>query len=136
MPRDPLRGSAWSRCKPQVVFAFLRCADEPSAGIGVVDVQKLKVFAISDLPARPSAGIGVVEVQKLELFLRFCGARMNDRRGRGTKARFVFAISDLPARPSTSFCTSRFFAFLRADEPSAGIVCVDALSLWRRANSF
>ena len=42
---NPLRGSAWSRCKNS------------------------RFFAIFDLPARPSA-IGVVEVQKLEVF--FC----------------------------------------------------------------
>ena len=74
-------------------FAFLRCADEPSAGIGVAEVQQLDVFAISDLnplrgsawsrynnsrffaisdlPTRPSAGIGVVEVQKLVFFFFF-----------------------------------------------------------------
>ena len=79
---NPLRGSAWSRWKNSRFFAilavparpsagcgrcaktrvfflaFLRCAHEPSAGIGVVEVQKLKVFANSDLPARPSAGRG------------------------------------------------------------------------------
>ena len=48
-PHGPLRGWAWSRCK-------------------VVEVQKLKVFTISAVPARPSAGIGVVEVQKLKVF--------------------------------------------------------------------
>ena len=45
--RNPLRGSAWSRCK------------------------NLCFFAISKVPARPSAGIGVVEVQKPMVFLRF-----------------------------------------------------------------
>ena len=44
----------------------------PSAGIGVVEVQKLDVvFAIFNMLARPSAGIGVVEVQKLEFFCDF-----------------------------------------------------------------
>ena len=43
----------------------------PSAGIGVVEVQKLEVFAFFDIPARPSAEICVVEVQKLAFFLRF-----------------------------------------------------------------
>ena len=50
-PRDPLRGSAWSRCKNHVFFA------------------------ISAVLARPSAGIGVVEVQKPSFFCDFCGAR-------------------------------------------------------------
>ena len=45
---DPLRGLAWSTCKNS------------------------RYFAILFWPARPSAGIGVVEVQKLEVFLRFC----------------------------------------------------------------
>ena len=62
--RDPLRGSAWSRCKNPWFFA------------------------ISNLLARPSAGIGVVEVQKPMVFCDFCGARATlcgNRRGRGAK---------------------------------------------------
>ena len=64
--RDPLRGSAWSRCKNSWFFA------------------------ISAALARPSAGIGVVEVQKPMVFCDFCGARATlcgDRRGRGAKTR-------------------------------------------------
>ena len=64
--RDPLQGSAWSRCK------------------------NLRFFAISKVPARPSAAIGVVEVQKLQVFCDFCGARATlcgNRRGRGAKTR-------------------------------------------------
>ena len=34
-------------------------------------------FAISAVPARPSAGIGVVDVQKLEVFLRFLRCSRN-----------------------------------------------------------
>ena len=46
--------------------------NRPSAGIGVVEVQKPMVFfAISNLLARPSAGIGVVEVQKPMVFCDF-----------------------------------------------------------------
>ena len=59
--RDPLRESAWSRCKNS------------------------RFFAISAVPAQPSAGIGVVEVQKLEVFCDFYGARATlcgNRRGR------------------------------------------------------
>ena len=40
----------------------------PSAGIGVVEVQKLEVFC--DFCG--AAGIGVAEVQKLEVFRDFC----------------------------------------------------------------
>ena len=43
--RDPLRGSAWSRCKNQWFFAISAVLAQPSAGIGVVEVQKLEVFA-------------------------------------------------------------------------------------------
>ena len=69
--RDPLRGSAWSRCKNSTFFAISAVLAQPSAGIGVVEVQKPMVFfAISAVPAQPSAGIGVVVVQKLEVFLR------------------------------------------------------------------
>ena len=65
-PRDPLRGSAWSRCKNSSFFCVFDMPARPSAEIGVVEVQ----------PARPSAEIGVFEVQKLEVFaLFFCGAR-------------------------------------------------------------
>ena len=51
--------------------------NRPSAGIGVVEVQKLMVFVISAVLARPSAVIGVVEigvaeVQKLEVVCDFC----------------------------------------------------------------
>ena len=66
--RDPLRGSAWSRCKNS------RC------------------FAISAVLARPSAGIGVVEVQKLEVFCDFCGARAT-LCGRGAKTRGFLRLS-------------------------------------------
>ena len=67
---------------------------------------------------RPSAGIGVVEVQKLKVFCDFCGARATlceDRRGRGAKTqgflRFLRCSRD-PLRGSAwSRCkNSRFFA--------------------------
>ena len=63
---------------------------QPSAGIGVDEVQKLEFFfffflAFLLVRARPSAGIGVDEVQKLEVcFCVFVGARATlcgDRRG-------------------------------------------------------
>ena len=67
--------------------------NRPSAGIGVVEVQKPMVFPISNMPARPSAGIGVVEVQKP---MGFCDARATlcgDRRGRGAKTHVFFCDS-------------------------------------------
>ena len=48
---------------------------QPSAGIGVVEVQKLEVFAILAVPAQPSAGIGGVEAHKLELLFPVFAAR-------------------------------------------------------------
>ena len=46
-------------------------------------------------------------------------------------------LVDMPARPSAGIgVVEVFFAFLTfPDEPSAEIVRVEALSLWRRANS-
>ena len=76
------------------------CGDRRGRG------AKTRVFFVFlSVPARPSAGIGVVEVQKLKVFF-FCvfvGARATlcgDRRGRGAKTRGFFAIFDIPARPS------------------------------------
>ena len=46
------------------------------------------VFAISAVLAQPSAGIGVVEVQKPMVFCDFyssCATLCGDRRGRGAK---------------------------------------------------
>ena len=91
-PRDPLRGSAWSRCKNSVFFCDFCgaratfCADRRGRG-----TKTRGDLRISAALARPSAGIGVVEVQKkLEVFCDFCGARATlcgDRRGRGAKTR-------------------------------------------------
>ena len=51
----------------------------PSAGIGVVDVQKRRIFTISEVRARLSARIGVVDVQS-EVFLRFLRCRATHAR--------------------------------------------------------
>ena len=87
--RDPLRGSAWSRCKNQCLFLrFLRCSRDPLRGSAWSRCKNPWFFAISNLLARPSAGIGVVEVQKPMVFCDFCGARATlcgNRRGRGAK---------------------------------------------------
>ena len=87
--RDPLRGSAWSRCKnPWFFLRFLRCSRDPLRGSAWSRCKNPWFFAISNLLARPSAGIGVVEVQKPMVFCDFCGARATlcgNRRGRGAK---------------------------------------------------
>ena len=62
---------------------------------------------ISAVLAQPSAGIGVVEVQKLEVFCGFCGARATlcgDRRGRGAKTRGFFPGSIAKGSSSKSGC--------------------------------
>ena len=91
----------------------------------------------------PSAEIRMVEVQKLGTFYDFCGARATlcgDSRGRGSKTgdflRFLLAARD----PLRRFAWSRFkncglFTISASRvRPAAGIVRVEALSLWRRAN--
>ena len=95
--RDPLRGSAWSRCKNSRFFKtrgflrFLKFPRDPLRGSAWSRCKNSRFFAISIVPARPSAGIGVVEVQKLEVFLRFLQCPRNalhgNRRGRGAKTR-------------------------------------------------
>ena len=50
-PRDPLRRSAWLRCKNSRLFAFFNMPARPSAEIGVVEAQKLEVFyVLFDIP--------------------------------------------------------------------------------------
>ena len=58
-------------CKNCELFMISEVPARPSAGIRVVDVQKLQLFTISEVRARPSAGIGVVDVQKLGTFYDF-----------------------------------------------------------------
>ena len=104
-PRDPLRGSAWSRCKNPWFFA------------------------ISKVPARPSAGIGVVQVPKLKVFCDFCGSRATlcgDRRGRGVKTHGFLRFLKFPRDPLRGSAWSRcknpwFFAISIIARPSAGI---------------
>ena len=84
----------------------------------------------------------VVEVEKLRTFYDFCGPRATlcgDSRGRGSKTedflRFVRCARD-PLRGSCVLKRSRCGAVricLSLGEPSAEIVRVEVLSLWRRA---
>ena len=86
----------------------------------------------------------MVEVQKLRTFYDFCGARATlcgDSRGRGSKTagflRFLRRARD-PVRRSCAAKRSRCGAVrmrFSLGEPSAEIVRVEALSLWRRAFS-
>ena len=66
-PRDPLRGSAWSRCKhPCFFLRFLRCSRDPLRGSAWSRCKNPMVFC------------------------DFCGARATlcgNRRGRGAKTR-------------------------------------------------
>ena len=100
--RDPLRGSAWSRCKNRWFFLrFLRCSRDPLRGSAWSRCKNRWFFAISKVPARPSAGIGVVEVQKPMFFLRFLTCSRDPLRGSAwarCKNRWFFAISAVPAQ--------------------------------------
>ena len=78
-PRDPLRGSAWSRCKISGCF---------------FDFCGARATLCGDWRGR-GANSGC--------FFDFCGARATlcgDRRGRGAKTNVFFAISAVLARPA------------------------------------
>ena len=130
--RDPLRGSAWSRC--WFFLRFLTCSRDPLRGSAWSRCKNPWVFAISNLLARPSAGIGVVEVQRC--FCDFCGARATlcgDRRGRGAKThgflRFLTCSRD-PLRGSAwSRCKGVFAISAVLAQPSAGIGVVEVQKL-------
>ena len=85
------------QCLPTTLYE-----NRPSAGIGVVEVQKHVVvfFAIFNLHSRPSAGIGVVEVQKRKVFYDFCGASPLRGSAWSRSKNLFFAISAVLARPS------------------------------------
>ena len=85
---DPLRGSEWSRCKNSRVFCDFVLARATLWGSAWSRCKNSRFFAVLFWLARPSAGIGVVEVQKLEVFCNFVLARATlrgDQRGRGAK---------------------------------------------------
>ena len=129
----------------------------PSAGIGVVEVQKLEVSCVSCgadplwflflrfLRCRAAfCGDRRGRGAKLEfLFTFFCGARATlcgDRRGRGAKTggflRFLtfpdeHLCGDRACRSALAVALCEFF--LVSDEPSAEIVRFKALWSWRRA---
>ena len=118
-----------------VFFAISNLLARPSAGIGVVEVQKPMVFfAISILLARPSAGIGVVEVQKPMVFCDFYPARATlcaDRCGRGAKTHVFLRFLRCSRNPLRGSAWSRcknpwFFAISNLlARPSAGIGVVE-----------
>ena len=122
---------------------FLRCAHDPLRRFAWSRFKNWGLFTIFAVRARPSAEIRVVEVQKLRTFYDFCKPRATlcgDSRGRGSKTegflRFVQAARD-PLRRSCVPKRSRCGAVrvrLSLGEPSAEIVRVEALSLWRRAS--
>ena len=79
--RDPLRGSAWSRCKNSSFLRFLRFRGALRGSAWSRCKKTQGFFTISAVPARPSAGIG-------QGFCDFCGSRAalcGDRRGRGAE---------------------------------------------------
>ena len=100
----------------------------------MVEVQNCGLCTIPAGRARPSAEIRVVEVQKLRTLYDFCGARATlcgDSRGRGSKTEDFLRFLACARDPLRRCARSRFKNRAR---PSAEIVRVEALSLWRRAN--
>ena len=96
--------------------------NRPSAGIGVVEVQKPWFFASSKVPARPSAGTGVVDVQKPMFFLRFLRCSPDPLRGsacsRCKNSRFfrlwLFEVLGFARRSRTGGSRVRFLPGPRA----------------------
>ena len=89
-PRDPLRGSAWSRCKNPWFFGISKVFARPSAGIGVVEVQKPMVFCDFCGARATLCEDRWSRCKNSRFFCDFCGARATlcgDRRGRGAKTR-------------------------------------------------
>ena len=136
--RDPLRGSAWSRCKNPWFLRFLTCSRDPLRGSAWSRCKNPWFFAISNLLARPSAGIGVVEVQKPMVFGDFCGARATlcgNRRGRGAKTQGFLRFLSCSRDPLRGSAWSRsknpwFFAIsILLARPSAGIGAVEVQKL-------
>ena len=110
----------------------MRCENETISGIGVADVQKLSFMRFPTCPRDP-VGIAVVDVQKLRGFAMIA-TLCEDQRGRGAQTRGCFLRFQLCARPSAWIgrvkslsCESSWFT-------SAGIVRVRSLSLWSRVN--
>ena len=93
MPARPSAGIGVVEVQKPMVFAISYMLARPSAGIGVRGSAWPRCknpwffFAISAVPAQPSAGIGVVEVQKPMFFCDFCGARALCRNRRGRGAK-------------------------------------------------
>ena len=94
----------------------------------------------SYIEPRPSAEIRAVEVQKLGTFYDFCWPRATlcGFAWSRFKNSGLFTISAVRARPSAEIVSKRSRCgavriCLSLGEPSAEIVRVEALSLWRRA---
>ena len=130
--RDPLRRFAWSRFKKLRSFydfcgaRAALCGDSRGRGSKTTD------FLRSAGRARPSAEIRLAEVQKLTTFYDFYCARAKNC---GLFCDFCGARAH-PLRGSCASKRSRCGAVricLSLGEPSAEIVRVEALSLWRRA---
>ena len=131
------RGSKTDDC-----LRFLRCVRDPLRRFAWSRFKNWGLFTFFSMRARPSAEIRVVDVQKLWTFYDFCWPRATlcgDSRGRGSKTedflRFLRCARD-PLRRSCASKRSRCGAVricLSLGEPSAEIVRVEALSVWRRA---
>ena len=118
-PTNPLRGSCVSDRSRCGAVRISKLADEPSAGI---------------------VRVGVLSLWRRANFL--CGRRTfcGDRACRSALAVAPCAFARSPTNPLRGSCVSERSRcgagriFCVADAPSAGIVRVGSLSLWRRAN--
>ena len=135
-PRDPLRGSAWSRYKNSSCFCVFAVRGRILSGDRRGRRTKAQgFFAISDLPARPfcgARGSAWSRCKNSKIVCVFCGARMKSLRGSAwsrCKNSRPFQFSDLPD-PSDPLrgsawprCKNLFFAILAA--PARGIGAVE-----------
>ena len=109
--------------------------NRPSAGIGVVEVQKPMVFSDFQHARATLCGDRRGRGAKTHAFCDFCGARATlcgDRRGRGAKTHGFFAISAVLARTSAGIGVVEvqkpmvFFAISAVPaQPSAGIGVIE-----------
>ena len=89
---------------------FFDMPARPSGEIGVVEVQKLRLFCFLKCPRGPLRGSAWSRCKTRGVFCVFCGARATpsgDRRGRGAKSRGLFVFLPCPRDPLRRSCVSK-----------------------------
>ena len=105
--RDPLRGSAWSRCKNSRL-RFWRCPRDPLRGSAWSRCKNSRLRYLR-CPRDPLRGSAWSRCKNSWLFCVFCGARATlcgDRRGRGAKTLGFWRFLRC-ARPLRRSCVSK-----------------------------